>query len=191
MRTRCPARTCAIFARACSAVSPRDGQRRGLHVVDGGRLGGDGGPGNGHVFGVTAVRRRRPPEHLVADDELAHVVPALGHDAAELVSQGKGRVAEPPHVVGADLPVRRTEAGGFHLYQDLARRGTRPGGLGDFQHVGTAEGALNDCSHGSFFDRMREDTEVDRAKQARKTCEAERHSAHDEFTRDVTKGADL
>ncbi|MFI0718123.1 type II toxin-antitoxin system RelE/ParE family toxin [Streptomyces sp. NPDC021224] len=36
--------------------------------------------------------------------------------------------------------------------------------------------------------RMREDAEVDRAKQARKACEAERHTAHDEFTRDVTKG---
>ncbi|WP_335980777.1 MULTISPECIES: type II toxin-antitoxin system RelE/ParE family toxin [Streptomycetaceae] len=39
--------------------------------------------------------------------------------------------------------------------------------------------------------RMREDTEVDRAKQARKLCETERHTAHDEFTRDVTKGEDL
>jgi len=36
--------------------------------------------------------------------------------------------------------------------------------------------------------RMREDAEVDRAKQARKLCEAERHTAHDEFTRDITKG---
>jgi hypothetical protein len=36
--------------------------------------------------------------------------------------------------------------------------------------------------------RMREDAEVARAKQARKLCEAERHSAHDEFSRDVTKG---
>ncbi|MFG1805188.1 type II toxin-antitoxin system RelE/ParE family toxin [Streptomyces sp. NPDC049040] len=36
--------------------------------------------------------------------------------------------------------------------------------------------------------RMREDAEVDRAKQARKACEAERHSAHDEFSRHVTKG---
>ncbi|WP_433891205.1 type II toxin-antitoxin system RelE/ParE family toxin [Streptomyces sp. CA-111067] len=39
--------------------------------------------------------------------------------------------------------------------------------------------------------RMREDAEVDRAKQARKLCEAERHTAHDEFTRDITKGEDL
>ena len=36
--------------------------------------------------------------------------------------------------------------------------------------------------------RMREDAEVDRAKQARKLCEAERHTAHDACTRDVTKG---
>jgi hypothetical protein len=36
--------------------------------------------------------------------------------------------------------------------------------------------------------RMREDAEVDRAKQARKLCEAERHTAHDEFTRDLLKG---
>lgn len=36
--------------------------------------------------------------------------------------------------------------------------------------------------------RMREGAEVDRAKQARKHCETERHTAHDEFTRDVTKG---
>lgn len=36
--------------------------------------------------------------------------------------------------------------------------------------------------------KMREDAEVDRAKQARKVCEAERHTAHDEFTRTITKG---
>jgi len=36
--------------------------------------------------------------------------------------------------------------------------------------------------------RMREDAEVDCARQARKLCEAEDHTAHDEFTRDVTKG---
>jgi hypothetical protein len=39
--------------------------------------------------------------------------------------------------------------------------------------------------------RMREDAEVDRARLARKVCEAERHLAHDEFTRDVTKGEGL
>jgi len=36
--------------------------------------------------------------------------------------------------------------------------------------------------------RMREDAEVARAKQVRKLCEAEHHTAHDEFTRDVLKG---
>ncbi|WP_328914438.1 MULTISPECIES: type II toxin-antitoxin system RelE/ParE family toxin [unclassified Streptomyces] len=36
--------------------------------------------------------------------------------------------------------------------------------------------------------RMREDAEVDRATQARKLCEAEEHTAHEEFTRDVMKG---
>lgn len=36
--------------------------------------------------------------------------------------------------------------------------------------------------------RMREDAEVSRAKQAMKVCQAERHTAHDEFSRDVTKG---
>jgi hypothetical protein len=36
--------------------------------------------------------------------------------------------------------------------------------------------------------RMREDAEVDRAKQAIKLCEAEDHAAHDEFSGDVTKG---
>ncbi|WUH96094.1 hypothetical protein OG900_21875 [Streptomyces sp. NBC_00433] len=36
--------------------------------------------------------------------------------------------------------------------------------------------------------RMREDAEVACAKQARKISEAERHSAHGEFSRDVTKG---
>ena len=36
--------------------------------------------------------------------------------------------------------------------------------------------------------RMREDAEVARAKPAMKTCEAERHTAHEEFSRDVTKG---
>jgi mRNA-degrading endonuclease RelE of RelBE toxin-antitoxin system len=39
--------------------------------------------------------------------------------------------------------------------------------------------------------RMREDAEVDRAKQARKVCEAEHHTAHDEFSRNVTKGERL
>lgn len=39
--------------------------------------------------------------------------------------------------------------------------------------------------------RMRGDAEVDRAKLARKICEAERHSVHDEFTRDITKGEGL
>lgn len=36
--------------------------------------------------------------------------------------------------------------------------------------------------------RTREEAEVDRARQMRKRCEAERHTAHDEFTRDVLKG---
>lgn len=36
--------------------------------------------------------------------------------------------------------------------------------------------------------RMREDAEVDRAHAARKTCEAEQHIAHDEFTRTITRG---
>ncbi|MEU0939986.1 type II toxin-antitoxin system RelE/ParE family toxin [Embleya sp. NPDC005971] len=36
--------------------------------------------------------------------------------------------------------------------------------------------------------RMREDGEVDRARSARKTCEAEHERAHQEFTRDITKG---
>lgn len=36
--------------------------------------------------------------------------------------------------------------------------------------------------------RMREDAEVARAKQAMKVCETARHTAHDEFNRDVTKG---
>jgi hypothetical protein len=36
--------------------------------------------------------------------------------------------------------------------------------------------------------KMREDAEVDRAQQARKTCEAAHDAAHDEFTRTVTKG---
>lgn len=36
--------------------------------------------------------------------------------------------------------------------------------------------------------RMREEAEVDRAKQARKVCEAERHTVHDEFSRMITKG---
>ncbi|MEW2549588.1 type II toxin-antitoxin system RelE/ParE family toxin [Streptomyces sp. NPDC047002] len=36
--------------------------------------------------------------------------------------------------------------------------------------------------------RMREDAEVARAKQAMKVCETERHTAHDEFSRDLTKG---
>lgn len=36
--------------------------------------------------------------------------------------------------------------------------------------------------------RMRENAEVDRAQQARKACEAERHTAHDEFSRTMTKG---
>ncbi|MFI0724013.1 DNA-binding protein [Streptomyces sp. NPDC021224] len=36
--------------------------------------------------------------------------------------------------------------------------------------------------------RMREDAEVARAKQAMKVCGTERHTAHDEFSRDMTKG---
>jgi len=36
--------------------------------------------------------------------------------------------------------------------------------------------------------RMREDAQVERARQAMKVCEHERHTAHDEFSRDVTKG---
>lgn len=36
--------------------------------------------------------------------------------------------------------------------------------------------------------KMREEAEVDRAKQVRKVCEAEQHTAHDEFTRTITKG---
>ncbi|MEU5430242.1 type II toxin-antitoxin system RelE/ParE family toxin [Streptomyces olivoreticuli] len=35
---------------------------------------------------------------------------------------------------------------------------------------------------------MREETEVERAKQTRKTCEAEHEAAHEEFSRDITKG---
>jgi hypothetical protein len=36
--------------------------------------------------------------------------------------------------------------------------------------------------------RMREDTEVQRAKSAQKTCAAEHGPAHDEFVRFVEKG---
>lgn len=36
--------------------------------------------------------------------------------------------------------------------------------------------------------RMREDAEVHRAQQARKLCETERHTVHDEFTREVSRG---
>jgi hypothetical protein len=36
--------------------------------------------------------------------------------------------------------------------------------------------------------RTREVGEVDRARQARKTCQAEHAAAHDEFTRDIAKG---
>ncbi|MBM9507760.1 type II toxin-antitoxin system RelE/ParE family toxin [Actinacidiphila acididurans] len=36
--------------------------------------------------------------------------------------------------------------------------------------------------------KMREDAEVDRAQQARKACEAEGHTAHDEFSRTITMG---
>ncbi|MGW1077007.1 type II toxin-antitoxin system RelE/ParE family toxin [Streptomyces sp. NPDC002537] len=36
--------------------------------------------------------------------------------------------------------------------------------------------------------RMREEAEVERAKQARKACEAAHEAAHDEFSRDITKG---
>ncbi|MFD7546297.1 type II toxin-antitoxin system RelE/ParE family toxin [Streptomyces sp. NPDC059578] len=35
--------------------------------------------------------------------------------------------------------------------------------------------------------RMREDAEVHRAKQAKKLCEAERHTVHGEFTRETGK----
>ncbi|MFE5858551.1 type II toxin-antitoxin system RelE/ParE family toxin [Streptomyces sp. NPDC056500] len=35
--------------------------------------------------------------------------------------------------------------------------------------------------------RMREDAEVHRAQRAKKLCEAERHTAHGEFTREVGK----
>lgn len=36
--------------------------------------------------------------------------------------------------------------------------------------------------------RMREDAEVERAALAMKTCRAEEHFAHDEFTREIGKG---
>ncbi|KOG87515.1 type II toxin-antitoxin system RelE/ParE family toxin [Streptomyces varsoviensis] len=36
--------------------------------------------------------------------------------------------------------------------------------------------------------RMREEAEVDRARQARKSCEAEHEAAHEVFTRNLTKG---
>jgi hypothetical protein len=36
--------------------------------------------------------------------------------------------------------------------------------------------------------KMRESTEVERAKQAQKTCQAEHEAAHDEFTRTPTLG---
>ncbi|WP_308290557.1 DNA-binding protein [Streptomyces marispadix] len=36
--------------------------------------------------------------------------------------------------------------------------------------------------------KMREDAEVDRARRAKKRCEAELHTADDEFTRTITKG---
>ena len=36
--------------------------------------------------------------------------------------------------------------------------------------------------------RMRENTEVERARLAMKTCRAEEHFAHDEFTREIRKG---
>ncbi|MFF9482238.1 type II toxin-antitoxin system RelE/ParE family toxin [Streptomyces sp. NPDC014733] len=36
--------------------------------------------------------------------------------------------------------------------------------------------------------RMREDAEVKRAQQARERCAAEGHTAHDEFTREMSRG---
>ena len=124
-------------------------QGGGLHVVEGGGLGGEPGRGGGDVLGVGSVpeRVREHPEHLVAGGEARDADAHLLHHSGQVPAEHERGRAEEAAVLTV-LPVGGVDAGGLDADEDLVGSRGGAGEVDDGEDVRLPEGVLVHGAHG-------------------------------------------
>jgi len=102
----------------------------------------------GDVLGVRSglAREAGHPEDPVSDGEPRHAVAELLDDAGDVPADRERRLSEKA-ASRTNLPVDRVDPGRHRAYENLRRRGPRPGDLDQLEHPGAAERVLADGAH--------------------------------------------